>query len=167
MTFPLSIFSVNLLSDNLLLLASLLVFAAILITKLGTRIGTPTLLLFLLLGMLAGEDGLGLEFEDFELAESIGHFAICRRTGDLSGGDQACDETGYTAFYLGCFPDSRPYRFVHLLPGRQLHRSTGFIIPELLPSCGGYVLYGFGIGVLSAEGQENASEAESGPASGT
>ena len=76
MTFPLSIFSVNLLSDNLLLLASLLVFAAILITKLGTRIGTPTLLLFLLLGMLAGEDGLGLEFEDFELAESIGHFAM-------------------------------------------------------------------------------------------
>ena len=76
MTFPLSVFSVNLLSDNLLLLASLLVFAAILITKLGTRIGTPTLLLFLLVGMLAGEDGLGLEFEDFELAESIGHFAM-------------------------------------------------------------------------------------------
>ena len=74
--FPLAIFSVNLLSDNLLLLASILVFAAILITKLGARIGTPTLLLFLLLGMLAGEDGLGLEFEDFELAESIGHFAM-------------------------------------------------------------------------------------------
>ena len=72
----LSIFSVNLLSDNLLLLASVLVFAAILITKLGARIGTPTLLLFLVLGMLAGEDGLGLEFEDFELAESIGHFAM-------------------------------------------------------------------------------------------
>ena len=73
---PLSIFSVNLLSDNLLLLASILVFAAILITKLGTKIGTPTLLLFLVLGMIAGEDGLGLEFEDYELAESIGHFAM-------------------------------------------------------------------------------------------
>ena len=73
---PLSILSVNLLSDNLLLLASILVFAAILITKLGAKIGTPTLLLFLVLGMIAGEDGLGLEFEDFELAESIGHFAM-------------------------------------------------------------------------------------------
>ena len=72
----LSILSVNLLSDNLLLLASILVFAAILITKLGAKIGTPTLLLFLVLGMIAGEDGLGLEFEDFELAESIGHFAM-------------------------------------------------------------------------------------------
>ncbi|MBR3285748.1 MAG: cation:proton antiporter, partial [Bacteroidales bacterium] len=73
---PLSIVSGNLLSDNLLLIASILVFAAIMITKLGSRIGTPTLLLFLLLGMFAGEDGLGLEFEDYELAESIGHFAM-------------------------------------------------------------------------------------------
>ena len=73
---PLSIFSVNLLSDNLLLIASILVFAAIMITKLGAKIGTPTLLLFLLLGMFAGEDGIGLEFEDYELAESIGHFAM-------------------------------------------------------------------------------------------
>ena len=49
---PLSIFSVNLLSDNLLLLASVLVFFAILITKIGARFGAPSLLLFLLLGMI-------------------------------------------------------------------------------------------------------------------
>ena len=40
---PLSIFSVNLLSDNLLLLASVLVFFAILITKVGARFGAPSL----------------------------------------------------------------------------------------------------------------------------
>ena len=73
---PLSIFSVNLLSDNLLLLASVLVFFAILITKIGTKFGAPSLLLFLLLGMLVGSDGLGLHFEDYEVAESIGHFAM-------------------------------------------------------------------------------------------
>jgi cell volume regulation protein A len=73
---PLSIFSVNLLSDNLLLLASVLVFFAILITKVGARLGAPSLLLFLLLGMVVGADGLGLEFEDYEVAESIGHFAM-------------------------------------------------------------------------------------------
>ena len=73
---PLSIFSVSLLSDNLLLLASVLVFFAILITKLGTRIGTPTLLLFLLLGMAAGADGIGVVFNDYHTAESIGHFAM-------------------------------------------------------------------------------------------
>ena len=73
---PLSIFSVNLLSDNLLLLASILVFFAILITKVGARLGAPSLLLFLLLGMVAGSDGIGLQFEDYEVAESIGHFAM-------------------------------------------------------------------------------------------
>ena len=73
---PLSIFSVNLLSDNLLLLASVLVFFAILITKIGARFGAPSLLLFLLLGMVVGADGVGLKFEDYHIAESIGHFAM-------------------------------------------------------------------------------------------
>ena len=73
---PLSIFSVNLLSDNLLLLASILVFFAILITKVGARFGAPSLLLFLLLGMVVGADGLGLKFDDYEAAEAIGHFAM-------------------------------------------------------------------------------------------
>ena len=73
---PLSILSVDLLSGNLLLLASLLVIAAVLITKVGTRFGVPALLLFLLLGIAVGEDGLGLSFDNYELAESIGHFAM-------------------------------------------------------------------------------------------
>lgn len=73
---PLSIFSVNLLSDNLLLLASVLVFFAILITKVGAKFGAPSLLLFLILGMVAGADGIGLKFEDYHAAEAIGHFAM-------------------------------------------------------------------------------------------
>ena len=72
----LSIFSVNLLSENLLLLCSILIFVAILVTKLGSRFGVPSLLLFLLLGMVVGADGLGLHFDDYEVAESIGHFAM-------------------------------------------------------------------------------------------
>ena len=71
-----SIFSVHLMSGNLLLLASLLVFVAILVTKVGSKLGAPSLLLFLLLGMAVGADGMGLHFEDYELAESIGHFAM-------------------------------------------------------------------------------------------
>lgn len=73
---PLAIFSVNLLSENLLLLSSILVFAAIMMTKVGARFGVPSLLLFLIIGMVVGQDGLGLKFEDYELAESIGHFAM-------------------------------------------------------------------------------------------
>lgn len=73
---PLSLFSVSLLSEHLLLLLSILIFAAILVMKVGTRFGVPSLLLFLILGMVAGADGLGLHFEDYRGAEEIGHFAL-------------------------------------------------------------------------------------------
>ena len=68
--------AVSLVSEHLLLLCSVLIFAAVLVTKVGSRYGVPSLLLFLLLGMVAGKDVLGVEFDDFELAENIGHFAM-------------------------------------------------------------------------------------------
>lgn len=73
---PLAIFSVNLVSENLLLLASILIFAAVLVAKAGSKLGAPSLLLFLILGMLVGPDVLGLRFDDIKLAESVGHFAM-------------------------------------------------------------------------------------------
>jgi len=45
---------VNILSENLLLLVSVLVFAGVLVSKVGSKQGTPSLLLFLIIGMLAG-----------------------------------------------------------------------------------------------------------------
>ena len=57
-------------------MASLLVFVAILVSKVGSRLGTPSLLVILLLGMVAGADGMGLRFDNYEVAESIGHFAM-------------------------------------------------------------------------------------------
>ena len=73
-SFPL--LAIDLLSENLPLLLSILIFAAVLVSKLGSRFGVPSLLLFLLLGMAAGADGLGLHFDNYKTAESIGHFAM-------------------------------------------------------------------------------------------
>ncbi len=73
---PLSIFSINLVSENLLLLVSVMIVAAAFVVKTGSRLGTPSLLLFLILGMLAGPDVLGIHIEDAHLAESVGHFAM-------------------------------------------------------------------------------------------
>ena len=56
---PLALFSVNLMSEYLLLFMSVLVFAAILVMKIGSKYGVPSLLLFLIIGMVAGADGLG------------------------------------------------------------------------------------------------------------
>lgn len=73
---PLSIFSVDLLSENLILLVSVLVFAAVLVAKVGSKLGAPSLLLFLLLGVVAGPDVLGMYFDDLRLAEFIGHLSM-------------------------------------------------------------------------------------------
>lgn len=46
--------------------------------KLAARIGVPVLLLFLVVGMLAGSEGIGrIEFEDYSLANAIGTVALC------------------------------------------------------------------------------------------
>lgn len=49
-------------AENILLLGSILVFSAIIISKTGYKLGVPSLLVFLVVGMLFGSDGLGLHF---------------------------------------------------------------------------------------------------------
>ena len=92
MTIPLSIFNIDLSSGNLILLVSLLMFVAILTAKLGTRFGVPTMLLFLIIGMLAGEDGLGINIDNLHIAEFLGH--LCMTIILLSGGlETSLEET--------------------------------------------------------------------------
>ena len=60
-----------------LLVISLLFFASIFTDKLSSRLGVPALLLFLGVGMLFGEDGFGLEFENIPLAQAFSTVALC------------------------------------------------------------------------------------------
>ena len=46
--------------------------ASIVATRLATRAGLPSLLLFLGVGVLLGEDGIGLRFDDVTLARDLG-----------------------------------------------------------------------------------------------
>ncbi len=62
--------------EYLILLASVIVFAGIIIGKVGSRYGIPALLLFLFTGMLFGSDGLGFQFEDAQIAQHIGMVAL-------------------------------------------------------------------------------------------
>lgn len=60
-----------------ILLASALVITAVLVSRISSAYGVPALLLFLLLGMLAGSEGLGqIPFDNYELAYSIGSVAL-------------------------------------------------------------------------------------------
>lgn len=62
--------------DNLLLIGSVLLFASLLASR-TVRYGIPTLLLFIIVGMLAGSDGIGgIYFDDPKIAKLIGVVAL-------------------------------------------------------------------------------------------
>jgi len=62
--------------DSFLLLGSLVTLAAILAVRLSATVGLPSLLFYLLMGVLLGEEGLGIEFEDAQLAHALGFGAL-------------------------------------------------------------------------------------------
>ncbi|MCK6412712.1 MAG: potassium/proton antiporter [Azonexus sp.] len=63
--------------NTLLLLAGLLLFISVLSSTVSARLGLPLLLLFLGVGMLAGEDGPGgIHFNDFQLANLVAQVAL-------------------------------------------------------------------------------------------
>ncbi|MDY0143320.1 MAG: potassium/proton antiporter [Bacteroidales bacterium] len=63
--------------EIILLVVSLLFFLSILAGKASSKFGVPALLLFLSVGMLFGSDGLGIQFENIQLAETVGTIALC------------------------------------------------------------------------------------------
>ena len=63
-------------TENILLIGAMLLFISILAAKLSPKVGTPALLLFLFIGMLFGSDGLGIQFNNPEIAQFIGMLAL-------------------------------------------------------------------------------------------
>ncbi len=63
-------------AENILLIGSVLLFISLLAGKTGYKFGVPTLLLFLMVGMLFGSEGLGLDFSNQKAAQFIGIVAL-------------------------------------------------------------------------------------------
>ncbi len=59
-----------------LALGALVVLVAAVALRLADRVGLPSLLLYLALGVALGEDGLGIQFEDAELTQVLGVIAL-------------------------------------------------------------------------------------------
>ena len=60
-----------------ILFGALLVLAGIMSSLIALRFGAPLLLVFLLVGMLAGESGIGgVRFENVQLAYTVGSVAL-------------------------------------------------------------------------------------------
>lgn len=63
--------------DHQILLAAVLLLAGIVSSRFSARLGLPVLVLFLGIGMLAGEDGIGgIDFDNVSLAHAIGTLSL-------------------------------------------------------------------------------------------
>ncbi len=83
----------------LYLVGALLIFASIMASTLSARLGVPLLLLFLAVGMLAGEEGiLGIEFSQYNIANFVGQAALACIL--LDGGLR----TSFKSFRVGLKP---------------------------------------------------------------
>lgn len=63
-------------TENIVLIGSILLFVSIIASKFSSKLGTPTLLLFLIVGMVFGSDGVGIQFDSPAVAQFIGMIAL-------------------------------------------------------------------------------------------
>lgn len=64
-------------SNQFIMLVALLLIASVVVTKFSTRLGVPSLVLFIGVGMMVGSDGLGfIYFDNAEIAQLVGVFAL-------------------------------------------------------------------------------------------
>lgn len=67
----------NLTTENILLVGSILLFVSLFVGKTSFKFGIPVLVLFLAIGMLAGSEGIGgINFDDPKMAQFIGIIAL-------------------------------------------------------------------------------------------
>ena len=62
--------------DLALLVGAAVLLVAVAAVRLSTRLGLPSLLVYLLLGMVLGESGFGIAFDDAELTRTLGFCAL-------------------------------------------------------------------------------------------
>jgi cell volume regulation protein A len=68
--------------DEFVLWGAAVTFLAILAVRISSRAGLPSLLVYLLMGVALGESGLGIPFEDAELAHALGFIALALILGE-------------------------------------------------------------------------------------
>ena len=146
-------------AENILLVGSILLFVSIIVGKTGYRFGVPALLLFLVVGMLFGSDGLGLQFHNAKEAQFIGMVALSIIL--FSGGmDTKFTEIKpilsprYCTVYFRCAADGTVYRTVYMVAvGHELDQYPP--AAHHLPAAGfHHVVYGLGIGIRILRSQK-------------
>lgn len=137
-------------AENILLIGSVLLFVSIIVGKTGYRFGVPALLLFLVVGMLFGSDGLGLQFHNAKEAQFIGMVALSIilfsvRYGHQIYRNKAYSESRYCPVHRRGIIDCLVHRIIYLVairyeldqyPSSAYHFTTAGIY---------HVIYGFSL----------------------
>ena len=66
----------DLVADNVILVGAILIFVSRLLSRFSSKYGIPTLLIFLVVGMIFGNDGFGLQFYNAGVTQFIGIIAL-------------------------------------------------------------------------------------------
>ena len=61
--------------DTFVLVGAAVTLLAILAVRISSRVGLPSLLIYLLMGVALGESGFGIQFEDAQMAHALGFAA--------------------------------------------------------------------------------------------
>ena len=152
-------------SENIFLIGSILVFTAILVSKTGNKYGVPSLLIFLLVGMLFGSDGLGLVFDNYNIAQFLSIIALCviLFTGGLETKLKDIRPVmgpGLVLSTVGVLLTVVIYRRIHLLPVQNRANRPVAVHRHVLPAGGRYVIYRFRVGVQHPEELQHAPQTE-------
>ena len=150
-------------SENIFLIVSILVFTAIVVSKTGSKYGVPSLLIFLLVGMFFGSDGLGLVFDNYNLAQFLSIVALCviLFTGGL--------ETKYKDIKPVAAPgivlSTVGVLLTVIITGAFIFflsriEKIGLSHRDVLPARGSDVFHRFGFGVQHIEKQQDEAEGE-------
>ena len=116
-------------SDNILLIGSVLLLISILVGKTTTRFGVPILIFFLLVGILAGSEGIGgIAFDNPTTAQFIGITALNFIL--FSGGLDTNFQTIKPVLWHGIALSTVGILLTALSVGVFVHFLLGFTLPE-------------------------------------
>ncbi len=119
----------NFTPENILLIGSILLLASIFTSKTSARLGIPTLLLFIGIGMLAGSEGIGgIYFYDPKLAQILGVIALNFIL--FSGGLDTKFESIKPVLWRGISLSTIGVLFTALTVGVFVHLITDFTFME-------------------------------------
>lgn len=125
-------------TGNILLIGSTLLLVSLIVGRTGYKLGVPVLLLFLIVGMIFGSDGIGIQFHNASEAQFIGTLALCIIL--FSGGMDTKINDIRPIIPQGILLATLGVLFTMLFTGYFIYWLVGYFYPNLITPLAGCLL---------------------------